>query len=785
MKRVMHKTILGLTVGAILLSPLASPFAWAASSPETMRTTSPDHEDVEMRSPELRRYIIEHLMNFFTKPSPGWTKLSGEDRLTRGDAKEVRSLHLHVFWKDGSTREDWENALLDLSDEGKFPNLKELELTGEQYHIISENHLSLPPQVEIVRVTGNVRKNVNVTLEPLERIRQLKELSLHYVTLDDSRGLEKHTSLESLSLDSIYQDIDDLDKMPYDTYIAVLKKRLPTMDLSFLNRLSHLKFLRICGYVAGDLTPLHDTPSFANLHASQGKFPPMQIGLFHFAKFRHHPGGDVKKEAYFQLFDLENLTMPKGEKISSKFCWGKASDTFIDGNPGRLAFKHEPYKKPLYVGYLDGLRENPVAYGRDLLNDSLAFHLLPDDREGYPLIGLYLVPDFTEFFWESEIYGKSVNVLNHQKGTPYHFTEEDLHHAIPGLPENARVKVLKLGDLDERERQKYLTEEELQKIEGMTVGEIRDFLEDLRERPALLNGKLLVHVTFYDGSIKEIPVPVQEQSEPTSPSKPEKPVEDKTPEGSTPSMQIAIGDFGPNVSEAKPSHPVELLLTHEPYMQGYPDGSFRTDNGLTRAEAGAILARLKGLDTDDRTIPPFKDMTDPKAWYNGVIHAVVKDGCMQGYPDGTFRPDEVMSRAEFARLSEEVMKRTDASLRKESSKEEQAPVSFPDIQGHWAAKTIENVVGRGVLKGYPNGLFEPDRVITRAEAAKVFNELFDRSADRDFLARHRELTRRYKDLTDKHWAYDEIMEASVLHRFIRDGQGKEVWKEIEGPEWTK
>ena len=84
------------------------------------------------------------------------------------------------------------------------------------------------------------------------------------------------------------------------------------------------------------------------------------------------------------------------------------------------------------------------------------------------------------------------------------------------------------------------------------------------------------------------------------------------------------------------------------YIFGYEDGTFRPDGSITRAEAAAMLARLAKLDTSDSSRPNFIDVRS--GWYNGVINAMVKVGYMKGYPDGTFRPNGKITRAELAQM---------------------------------------------------------------------------------------------------------------------------------------
>ena len=98
-------------------------------------------------------------------------------------------------------------------------------------------------------------------------------------------------------------------------------------------------------------------------------------------------------------------------------------------------------------------------------------------------------------------------------------------------------------------------------------------------------------------------------------------------------------------SVEKPKHETAI---HKLYIYGYEDNTFKPEGNMTRAEAAAMLARLQGLDLTNTARPNFIDVRS--GWYNAVINAVVNAGYMKGYPDGTFRPDGKITRAEFAQM---------------------------------------------------------------------------------------------------------------------------------------
>ena len=96
--------------------------------------------------------------------------------------------------------------------------------------------------------------------------------------------------------------------------------------------------------------------------------------------------------------------------------------------------------------------------------------------------------------------------------------------------------------------------------------------------------------------------------------------------------------------------PIEIKgEDHKTYIFGYPDGSVRPNGSITRAEAAAMLARLLNIEAIGSAAKPQFTDTD-SSWYNKAINAVVFRGIMKGYPDGRFRPNAPITRAEFTQM---------------------------------------------------------------------------------------------------------------------------------------
>lgn len=251
--------------------------------------------------------------------------------------------------------------------------------------------------------------------------------------------------------------------------------------------------------------------------------------------------------------------------------------------------------------------------------------------------------------------------------------------------------------------------------------------------PAYYDGKTVEQLKNSKGEIvlvygkAEKPVDPADPSNPSTPSKPDSP--SNTGSGSgyfiLPSAQTN--------NEAKPEEKPALT---KGYIAGYPDHTFRPAKSMNRAEAAAILARLCKLTGGDSTKPDFKDAD---GWYNAAINDVVKAGYMKGYPDGSFKPDQPITRAEFAVILSHVLK------------DETTPNPFKDTAGHWAKDAIDKAYAQGIIKGYGDNSFRPDALVSRAEAVAM--------ANRTFRLQKTVVENPFTDITSDHWAYNDILTA--------------------------
>lgn len=201
--------------------------------------------------------------------------------------------------------------------------------------------------------------------------------------------------------------------------------------------------------------------------------------------------------------------------------------------------------------------------------------------------------------------------------------------------------------------------------------------------------------------------------------------------------------------------------THSAYVYGYPDGTFQAENGITRAETAAIFARaLTDYVEGSAYSGEYSDVADD--WYTNYVNFLSGRGVITGYEDGSFRPDNNITRREFTAMITRLGEVLEAN-----------GAGFPDVEDtDWAVNNIYTAAASGLVNGYEDGTFRPDNNITRAEAVKIVNAYLGRGVNEAGLANADYTT--FPDVTTAHWAYYEIIEAANDHKFAV-GTKPEVW----------
>lgn len=201
-----------------------------------------------------------------------------------------------------------------------------------------------------------------------------------------------------------------------------------------------------------------------------------------------------------------------------------------------------------------------------------------------------------------------------------------------------------------------------------------------------------------------------------------------------------------------------IVKQHEPYVSGYEDHTFRPSRGITRGEAAKMLYSLL-REPPKVAASPFSDIPAGK-WYSEAVVALAQLGVFHGYEDGTFRPNAPITRAELVTA-------LTAFVPKAGTKS-----PFSDVpESSWACQSIVTASSLGWISGYPNGTFQPKKTISRAEAVLVVNRALERTGTG--FAENR-TGNYFTDLTEDHWAYSHIVEASgaVARPPVPPGPGK-------------
>ncbi len=203
---------------------------------------------------------------------------------------------------------------------------------------------------------------------------------------------------------------------------------------------------------------------------------------------------------------------------------------------------------------------------------------------------------------------------------------------------------------------------------------------------------------------------------------------------------------------------------HLAYIVGYPDGNVRPQNLVTREEVATMFFRLLTEDVKKALLSKASDFSDVSGdrWSSEAIATLAAGDFIHGYDDGSFRPSETITRAEFAAIA----CRLDASVEKPTH-------NFTDLEDHWAESYIATAVAKGWITGYEDGTFRPDQPITRAEAATIINRMLNRYLHHDGAHDGANI---WPDNPKDAWYHLAIIEATNAHDYTReDGSVYENW----------
>ncbi len=156
-----------------------------------------------------------------------------------------------------------------------------------------------------------------------------------------------------------------------------------------------------------------------------------------------------------------------------------------------------------------------------------------------------------------------------------------------------------------------------------------------------------------------------------------------------------------------------INLAEKFILNGYLDGTFKPENNITRAEFAKIIVSATGS-VDPYALSTFKDVNNGD-WYYSYVSTAYSLGYITGYPDGSFRPNDNITRADICTIVNRVLKAEKPSVS-----------TFKDdsLIPSYAKDAVYALNSKGVINGYQDGTFGPLTFATRAQTAKIIYGAF-------------------------------------------------------------
>ncbi len=250
-----------------------------------------------------------------------------------------------------------------------------------------------------------------------------------------------------------------------------------------------------------------------------------------------------------------------------------------------------------------------------------------------------------------------------------------------------------------------------------------------------------------------------------------------------PSLSYTVSSGGGSDGEYTPP-PLLNTEDHFGYIIGYPVDYYtgeKTDDQtkmpvkpqgqITRAEVATIFFRMLTDEARNEYWSQTSNYTDVSVnnWFNNAVCTLSNAGIISGYPDGSFKPNGKITRAEFATIASRFF-----------DIEASGVDAFPDISGHWAEQYINEAAAAGIINGYEDGTFRPQKLITRAEAMTMVNRTLGRAPEKDHLLY--DMLKWPDNMDTTQWYYAQVQEATNSHEYEMktnsDGTNYEVWTKM-------
>ncbi|GGG65272.1 carboxypeptidase regulatory-like domain-containing protein [Paenibacillus radicis (ex Gao et al. 2016)] len=209
---------------------------------------------------------------------------------------------------------------------------------------------------------------------------------------------------------------------------------------------------------------------------------------------------------------------------------------------------------------------------------------------------------------------------------------------------------------------------------------------------------------------------------PTPSQKPEKPaldeklikaevVKEKVQKAAAADTTVSFSDVNANSWSASA---IELAAKIG-FVSGYEDGTFQADASVTRAEFASMLVKALGISsTGDAS---FEDTQGH--WAASAINTLKANGIIGGYKDGSFKPNNEITRAEMVAILSKVLKLGEAT----------GDSKFKDVTGSWAEAQINQLAEAGIISGKSENKFDPNATATRAESVVMILRLLNVTLD--------------------------------------------------------
>ncbi len=224
---------------------------------------------------------------------------------------------------------------------------------------------------------------------------------------------------------------------------------------------------------------------------------------------------------------------------------------------------------------------------------------------------------------------------------------------------------------------------------------------------------------------------------------------------------------GGSGTEPEPTQSTGLLDTasHNAYVSGCTATTFAPTGTLTRAEAAQMLYELMTEQAHkqyDCSSNGFRDVPAGQ-WYTAAVSTLANAGAINGCGDGTFHPNQAISRAQFVTILAGIYG-VNAS----------GGMPFSDVGRSWYYDAVATAYANGWVSGFTDGTFHPNQTITRAEAVSILNRVLGRSCDLTFVQANAQTALHFTDVPANAWYYADVIEASVGHTYT-ELAGIERW----------